>query len=109
MSSLNQPQSLDEAYTAKSIVGDIKIGSDEVAPANTVAVFVDVECPSCGCVLASLEKYVDSANARIGAIVNISFSGSCFNRKDNPGDPCGSGKFDWRGTISQGRVVRVGT
>jgi hypothetical protein len=96
-----------EAIT--SIAGNILIGADSVAPANTVAVFVDVACPKCGCILASLEKYVDSADARIGAIIAVSFTGSCFNRKDNPGDGCGSGKFDWKGTITEAKIVRVGT
>jgi hypothetical protein len=58
VSSSGQSQSPDESYTPNSIVGNVVIGisEDEVAPLNTVAVFVDVSCPQCGCFLASLER-----------------------------------------------------
>ena len=39
----------------------------------------------------------------VGAIVTISFTGSCYNK-----DRCGSGKFDWRGTVTSGKIIKVG-
>jgi len=89
--------------TPSSVVSDVEFGpADDVAPDGRILVYVEVKCPRCGCWLGSYKRYVESNRAYVGSIVSISFTGSCFNR-----EKCGSGKFDWRGTVTSGRVYRV--
>lgn len=98
----SEPSSVTSSSSA--IVGDLEIGdTPDMVPANTVLVYVEANCPRCSCRLASYRRYVESSRAYIGAIVTITFNGACFNR-----GYCGSGRFDWRGSISSGRVYRLG-
>jgi hypothetical protein len=91
----------DDAGTP--IVRDVEIGpEDSKLAAGTIEVYVEAKCPNCKCRLASYRKYVESSKAYIGAIVTISFTGSCYNKGE-----CGSGKFDWRGTVTDGVVYKV--
>jgi hypothetical protein len=69
---------------------------------DAILVGVSVTCPNCGCELASYNTYVESSKAYIGAVVSISYSGACFNK-----GRCGSGAFDWRGTVTTATVFSV--
>lgn len=79
--------------------------SSTAAPhvAGRIYVTIEVKCPKCNCFLASFSEYRESSDRiYIGAIVTITYSGSCFNKGE-----CGSGRFCWRGTVTSGKVIQL--
>ena len=71
--------------------------------AGRIYITIEVHCPKCGCFLGSFSEYRESSSSiYVGAIVTISYTGSCYNK-----NYCGSGAFDWQGTVTSGKVIRI--